>query len=86
MQNETRLNIYDLLLIVFFSQWLLLRRSIASLSPTTILPLMVAAQIALLVHFTNHLNIFFYLAGNLAVVCAALLPITIPRKSVHWVR
>lgn len=62
------------------------RTWVQSLRPVQILPLMAVLQLALLVHFSTHLNIFFYLAGNLAAVCAAIAPITIPRQSIHWVK
>jgi hypothetical protein len=61
---------------------------VGTLRPVTILPFVVLAQLVLFIRFIGYdLNLLFYVAGNVAVVCAALLPMTI-RKPIkaHWVR
>ena len=67
---------------------LLVAQSVSNLRPVTILPFIVLAQMVLFVRFIGYdLNLMFYAAGNVAVVCAALVPMTL-RKPIkaHWVR
>ncbi len=78
----------EYLILVSWLRYRVFRYRVALLRPAQILPFIVVAQMLLLVHFTNTFDFIFYLAGNVAVVCVALIPITIesPKPAVHWVR
>lgn len=61
---------------------------VGTLRPVTILPYVVLAQMLLFLRFIGYdLNLMFYVAGNVAVVGMAILPMTFrkPAKA-HWIR
>lgn len=61
---------------------------VGALRPVTILPYVVLAQMAVFLRFVVHdLNLMFYVAGNVAVVGVAILPMTFRKSArVHWVK
>ncbi len=74
-------------LLVWYLRWLVLRRYVREFRPIHMLPVMTVFQLLLFVRFVGYdLNLPFYVAGNVAVVCAALIPMTLrkPYKA-HWV-
>ena len=58
---------------------------LAAARPVQVLPYLVLAQMVLLVRLVHNMDMLFYLAGNVAVVCAALTPLTV-QKTIHWVK
>ena len=88
MKNELReLNIYNLLLVLAYASFLVLRRRMVRLHPSRVFAALAPLQIALLLLFSGDvIGIYYFISGNLAVTALAIIPSTIQRPQYHWVK
>lgn len=72
----------SLLAVQSVREWLM------TVHPVSLVPVITLLQMALFLHFvlSPQKDMLFYLAGNVAVVSAALIPSTLSRPSTHWVK